>query len=54
MTGMETPPTKAGEVTEKIMSIFWQSNTLANRLDTDEYNQIWSHVLRTLQREYPS
>lgn len=43
-----TPNSKAGQLTEKIMRIFWDDGI---PLETKDYNRAWSHVLLTLQKE---
>lgn len=50
---METPRTKAGTVTEKIMEIFsgFERRPVVFT-DTAQYNAIYSHVLKTLEKEY--
>ncbi len=50
---METPKTKSGRVTERIMTIFWAGKDHIS-LPTPLYNRIWSHVLGILEEEYPS
>lgn len=49
---METPNTKAGEVTEEIMLLFWRSPEQPVQLTTAQYNQVYSHVLKTLEKHY--
>jgi hypothetical protein len=49
---METPRNKAGNVTEKIMSIFWTGSKPVVSVDTSQYNAIYSHVLVTLERAF--
>jgi len=52
---METPRTKAGRVTEEIMEVFsiLHKPKVAD-LSTSEYNAVYSHVLRVLNRELGS
>jgi hypothetical protein len=49
---MDYPNTKAVYLTEKIMAIFWQSNTrplCVPKLETEAYNRVFEHVLRVLR-----
>jgi hypothetical protein len=50
---MQTPDTKAGRLTEGIMAIFskYQNKKVPVELNVQQYNEIYSHVLRTLERE---
>jgi hypothetical protein len=47
---METPKTKAGMLTEKIMLIFWSSIRPPElpKLETAAYNRVYEHVLSVL------
>lgn len=47
---METPNTKAGQLTEQIMAIFWNSTSPPVKLTTEQYNKVYSHVLDTLDK----
>ena len=49
---METPETKIGDLTEKIMRIFWREES-GVRLDTTAYNRVYSHVVKTLENNLP-
>ncbi len=46
---METPKTKAGKITEEIMTIFWVQHNYV-QLPTDQYNRVYEHVLHILQK----
>ena len=45
-----TPDTKAGRITEEIMAVFRAKQPSIVKLDTSQYNAIYSHVLDTLNR----
>lgn len=49
---METPNTKEGEVTEEIMFLFWKSPQRPVEVNTAQYNTIYAHVLKTLEKHY--
>lgn len=51
---METPKTKEGRVTERIMGIFWGGDPAIDSLETKQYNRVWAHVLKILEQEYAS
>lgn len=52
---METPKTKAGEATEEIMRVFTCLGPMEGKhvhLDNPQFNAIYSHVLKTLEKHY--
>lgn len=52
---METPKTKAGGATEEIMRVFTCLGPMEGKhvhLDTPQFNAIYSHVLKTLEKHY--
>lgn len=51
---METPKTKEGRVTERIMGIFRDGDPVISWAEAEQYNRVWAHVLKILEQEYPS
>lgn len=52
---METPKTKAGEATSEIMRVFTCLGPMEGNhvhLDNPQFNAIYSHILKTLEKQY--